>query len=472
MDFKKSRVSVVGAKHKHLPRSDPQLPADLWKGFKKDFPKSIIFTPFFSDVRHLMLTGEQNPNFPFPADEFIGGVAQMFCLPAARENLNWSYLHAAVMHGDLPLAYETVRLGTSIHEKDQDGRSALYFGCELLARLRGKSLQRVIASLGPLAVSGDTIAHLSAQIHRVCLFLVSQHSDPNETHGDFSLLHFACITSSWDLIQYLLIFGANPCPSVDKPAHLPVNMLRNESDKVRFTALVSKLARAARPARLCPCASGRYLNDCHAVEQPYPSDYICLCRSRKIYLACCAKKSGLTWKEVWNEKADWLDHTQSITMSGQMQTADITSGQIMQQLALLEAMDRHNKTAYWPAIVDALAKKQLIDPAYAAASKQTKIAPSPDAVQKHTKLEWRQHVTKWNDAVDAYIASKVDRRAPQAIEDAAKIGVAGGPLYRRCEAAGCIGVEGRDSVTLFLCSSCKTVRCRCWLCAPTYLTSF
>ncbi|KAJ7927486.1 hypothetical protein B0H13DRAFT_1035289 [Mycena leptocephala] len=63
----------------------------------------------------------------------------------------------------------------------------------------------------------------------------------------------------------------------------------------------------------------------------------------------------------------------------------------------------------------------------------------------------------WNNAVDAYISSKVDQRAPEMIEAAAKIGLAGGPLRCKCEAAGCARRENGDSDKEFpRCSGCKT----------------
>jgi hypothetical protein len=64
----------------------------------------------------------------------------------------------------------------------------------------------------------------------------------------------------------------------------------------------------------------------------------------------------------------------------------------------------------------------------------------------------------WNQAVDDYIASGVDHRGRRIIENAAKIGIAGGLLFRKCEANGCANIEGRDSVRLLVCAGCKTVR--------------
>lgn len=76
-----------------------------------------------------------------------------------------------------------------------------------------------------------------------------------------------------------------------------------------------------------------------------------------------------------------------------------------------------------------------------------------------SKVELNNAIRLWNEAVDVYVASKVDRRKPEAIENAAKVGLAGGPLHRRCEAASCPNLEDRNGVKLLRCSRCNTV-CR------------
>jgi hypothetical protein len=85
---------------------------------------------------------------------------------------------------------------------------------------------------------------------------------------------------------------------------------------------------------------------------------------------------------------------------------------------------------------------------------------SPAAIRTVPKSAWIKSMKAWNNAVDAYISSKVDQRAPEIIETAAKIGLAGGPLRCKCEAAGCARRENGDSDKEFpRCSGCKTV-CR------------
>jgi hypothetical protein len=72
--------------------------------------------------------------------------------------------------------------------------------------------------------------------------------------------------------------------------------------------------------------------------------------------------------------------------------------------------------------------------------------------------EWKEAMGMWNGAVDKYIASGVDRRSVVIIENAAKLGMLGGPLHRKCEASGCTRVEGRDGLRIMICSRCTQVR--------------
>lgn len=78
---------------------------------------------------------------------------------------------------------------------------------------------------------------------------------------------------------------------------------------------------------------------------------------------------------------------------------------------------------------------------------------------KHlSKLDCKQWSEEWNRHVDEYIALGRDRRSRVDIELAAKIGLHGGPLYRRCEAEGCTKVESRDVDRMKCCGNCKLVR--------------
>ncbi|KAJ7167501.1 hypothetical protein C8R46DRAFT_1093209 [Mycena filopes] len=393
-----------------FPPSKPQLPRDLCKALKKNCVAagSMIYTAFFSDVRHRL-----------------------------------------AMHADLPLAYEAVRLGTSIGRPAKAGITALYHGLLTLLDCLKAGPAEVVAA--PLA---STIHDLmTGTMRQVLLFLLSHHADPNESHNGVSVLHLACMGSFWDLVEALLLHGANPFYSVG--AGSPAHVLKNNADKARFSSLASKYqgtTRPPRPPRICPCGSGSPLQDCHAVAggKPYNPEYICCCGSRKIYSACCAKKAKIRYTEVWDEKAGRLVVDQFIPMPRNL-TLRTRVGEDMSESERIQSQLQETEVglatqmaaSVLPTLQGDVLKRLLeagrVDPAYAATALETKIHLAlPNCVLTMSKVEWKTVMVKWNEAVDAYIAS------------------GGGPLHRRCEAPGCSKLEGRDSVHMLVCSGCHT----------------
>ncbi|KAJ7286248.1 hypothetical protein C8J57DRAFT_1708583 [Mycena rebaudengoi] len=454
-DAASMRFHLYGER-KLFPLNDPQLPRQLWEGLKIRFPKSIIFTPFFNDFRHFLVTKEADPNENHP----MSGIG----LDSGSDEGHW--LEIAVKYGDVPLAYEIIRLGASVLYKNHLGFSPLYSGCTLLRTL----LVKRNSSSSPSS-NKNTYAHMLA-IREICLLLLDHHSDANETHDGTSLLQLAYITASWDLIRALLIHGADPCPFATLSKHLAVP---KKTDEPLYTSLTSELAGAERPPRLCPCGGGSALKNCHATFQAYPIKYICFCGSRKTYSACCLKRPRLAWEEQWNAQAGWLDHAEIIVggtaaasfLLGEVEASlqnDVCREMMSFEPSAEEAETKSRELARLKTIVDnctrdvakSLAERGLIDPAFAAAVKKTGFVPIPNAVRSMARNEWKHSMANWNTAVDHYIASGIDHRSAQAIEEAAKVGAAGGPLYRKCEAPGCTSIEGRNSTKLFLCGSCKT----------------
>ncbi|KAJ7709495.1 hypothetical protein B0H17DRAFT_1190700 [Mycena rosella] len=370
-----------------------------------------------------------------------------------------SYLHLAVLQGDLPLAHESLRLGSSIHCKDKQGYSPLFYGVNMLSNVMRNGKFNSDIPLGPAYASQAEKEDYLARMVAVCLFFVSHHSDPNETHGtNITVLALACIIGSWDLIRALLLHGANP-------HGLPTaRIFKDDATRTRFESLVRELSTAVRPARICPCGSGRPLKDCHINSQPYPPSCICPCESRKLYSACCAKKPDISFDMIWSEEKDWLDARPSITRHvNALDVERMFRGMGIAGIAGADVDGPLTKESYrWfdkpnSVILEDLSKKRQIDPAYVAACKKTMVTPSPTALRAVPKPNCIKMAKQWNIAVDTYIASGVDLRASGIIEAAAKIGPAGGPLYRKCEAAGCAKIEGSDSANAFpYCSGCKT----------------
>ncbi|KAJ7117636.1 hypothetical protein C8R44DRAFT_983126 [Mycena epipterygia] len=477
MNFHKSRIQVSTGPRKHMPRSDPQLPRSLWERFKQDFPESLIFTPFFSDVRHIMLLEGPSARLTSAIPVHLSQVVQLYSPSGPRPECtdrDLSYLHLAVVQGDLPLAHESLRLGTSVHCTEKNGYSPLFYGLEILLHyMRDGKITLSIAGV-PSQVEAtlqqEAEKHV-ARICQVCLFLISHHSDPNESHKvDISVFSLACIIGSWDLIRALLLHGATP------DMRFVIKCFKSEADKTRFKSLVSELSTAIRPPRICPCGSQRPLQDCHATRQPYPAHYICPCGSRKIHSACCARKTELSWNEKWNEEKNWLDFGGEVRkLAGAVDPVADDCGDLMLLAKFAAAMGTTMgvnigepltpKNFPWLdkvdlPILEVLVKTKRVDPAFAAACKKTNLIPSPITVRTIPKVKWIAIKKTWNEEVDAYIASGVDRRAPAIIEAAAKIGLAGGPLHCKCEASGCGNTES-DSVKAFpRCSGCnKAVYC-------------
>ena len=74
-----------------------------------------------------------------------------------------------------------------------------------------------------------------------------------------------------------------------------------------------------------------------------------------------------------------------------------------------------------------------------------------------SKVEAHKRMEEWNTAVDEYISTVHDYRPRIDIEIASKIGMNGGPLYKRCQADDCNKAEKRDLEKLLRCGSCEAV---------------
>ncbi|KAJ7114086.1 hypothetical protein C8R44DRAFT_796262 [Mycena epipterygia] len=296
------------------------------------------------------------------------------------------------------------------------------------------------------------------QILQICLLLLQHHADANETHDGLSLLGLACIADQWDLIRALLLHGACPSLSSTPPPQLPVQFLKTEHDRTEFHSQVSQFSGNPRPRRPCPCGSQRPLQDCHQVEpQPYPAEGICPCGAEKVHNRCCVRRTGMYWVEKWDPRVERLERAAvpiistdpNLQKMGAALMLDIDVKERQEKLrAFLD--DTHT-------ILKDLGESGRIDPAYASAGCRVRFQPIfPSAVQTMSKVELNNAIRLWNEAVDVYVASKVDRRKPETIENAAKVGLAGGPLHRRCEAASCPSLEDRKGVKLLRCSRCNT----------------
>ncbi|KAJ7078085.1 hypothetical protein C8R44DRAFT_825635 [Mycena epipterygia] len=442
---------------KHLTSSNPQLPQQVWKRFKEDYPESIIFTTSFSIARHGLVTREFSPSSSEGIPKFapqIDGIQHFL-------GLDPTWLHLATTSGDLPLACEALRLGTPIQQKERRGFSALYFGCGCVENCVHRRKFRE-DSINSYIVPKHLIPAMMEkydQILKVCIFLVEQHSDPDETHNaGVTLLHLACSIGSWDLIRVLILHGAKH--SRQNPLKmLPIDTFESPSDKARFRALVSECSTKTRPPRPCPCASGLPLAECHATDQPYPGEYICPCKSRRIHSKCCQKKDTFAWHEIWDDEHQFEFKRKPLNVPDSSLALMVEWTTKVERMSLAERRNCMVSLEFIQrvrAIIHDLALRGMIDLAFASAVEKIGYPPRPGLLEMTTRTEGKSFVEKWNQAVDDYIESGVDRRPRKSIENAAMLGMAGGPLYRKCEADGCPNVEGRDSVKLLVCSGCVT----------------
>ncbi|KAF8183759.1 hypothetical protein K438DRAFT_1129638 [Mycena galopus ATCC 62051] len=381
VDLKKTRLPWQGGSRNHLPRFDPQLPHAVWKKFKEDFPSSIIFTSFFSDMRHQMLamklgcTGLQDEDVEkiFPPIVTIDDSTK-----TDTGTMGGSWLHLAVTRGDLPLAHECVRLGTPIEFKDRRGHSALYHACT--------TVKNFLLPDGPVSVrvhlrekptNCDKFGHdFVWQLIQICVLLLEHHADPNETHDGLTLLDLVCLGDQWDLIEALLLHGASLSTV---PTQRPVRFLKTQGARSAFDARVAKLSGKPRPSRLCPCGSRRALDECHSKVQPHPEDGICPCGAGKIHDKCCSKLPDMYWVEKWGPCTRRLERVSicKITTTPEIQ-------KMMEEQQICATTDGKSElwreksqlfSNYIKAVLEGLEKHGKIDPAYAAAGRKVHVNP-------------------------------------------------------------------------------------------------
>ncbi|KAJ7204301.1 hypothetical protein C8J57DRAFT_1619188 [Mycena rebaudengoi] len=307
------------------------------------------------------------------------------------------WLEIAVKYGDVPLAYEIIRLGASVLYKNHLGFSPLYSGCTLL---------RTLLPYGKFAFCSWTTI-----------------PTPNETHDGTSLLQLAYITASWDLIRALLIHGADPCPFATLSKHLAVP---KKTDEPLYTSLTSELAGAERPPRLCPCGGGSALKNCHATFQAYPHQVHMLLRIQEDVFGVLPQKTpfglGRAMERpgrVARSRRNYCGrHCRGIFLLGEVEAS--LQNDVCREMMSFEPSAEEAETK---------SREGLIDPAFAAAVKKTGFVPIPNAVRSMARNEWKHSMANWNTAVDHYIASGIDHRSAQAIEEAAKTVYCG----RRCQ---------------------------------------
>lgn len=387
----------------------------------------------------------------------------------------YSFLHMAVDDTDPPLACEMIRHGTLVEKANAKGQSPLLQALERIWDLH--SVLRKATARGPvpesMLVYKKQIENAQSRIRYIAVVLIGQHANVNSTvnwQGKVvSSLHFACAIDDWDLVTLLLQHGAKPpisCVAMDI-------FLTSAAARRRFKALTAKFKGATRPLRICPCFSGKPMADCHSQTLPYPGDFTCPCGSAKTYGKCCkARKIILT--EIWDEETKWIQPSRNVSIAqGPPAFASPEVRAIVEQVErngdmehvmnmLPEVMFNPEIRSVFDECLKLGCQENIADPAFTSAYFDTQFFPSPQG-RTSSKLWCRQKQKEWNASVDEYISSGVDSRSRSEIEEAAKIGISLGAMYRACEADGCNKVEGRDIEKVSTCARCKMT----FYCGPT-----
>lgn len=355
---------------------------------------SIAFEPAFHATR-LQLLDVESPNF---VDDFA--IAPTANHPDAQ--IPRTYLQIACMIGDAPLLCEMIRAGGTVDIQDVKGNTALSLALESLVtcqmalnanipKPRSKSLQKLSAS----AERSTALLRLAYAVR----VLIEQHADVNHQVNGMSPLHFACQVRDWDLIALMLKHGANP--SATSSNYPPSALLSSSVDKSRFFALAKEFPSGnTRPARMCPCFSGRPLSTCHEPDAlPYPPTMLCPCASGKSYGKCCLRRK-MVMKERWDEKSKRIVAA-SITPLSLPGLPKHQEDKVRQNLeGMMDAMEflefneelglglpngvfdnetqMKNATEFKAEEADELLAKGLIDPAYAYALKIHDFWPRSD----------------------------------------------------------------------------------------------
>ncbi|KAF9803690.1 hypothetical protein IEO21_09586 [Rhodonia placenta] len=442
---------------------------------------SLIYSKLFGGYRCGVLCGGSDPTcdvVPSHPNRSQDPTSRMDSFGVLGEGDHSSFLHLAVMMTDVPMAYECIRLGIMVNCQDARGRTPLLFTLVLVLDAmeafwkprRTSSCQYPPFPPGflddPVGQPRNRLWRLTRIVH----VLLQQHADPNiKSAANETCLQLACEARQWELVDMLLQHGADP--ALQGSSNL-MSLFSDSEVQEHLTELLAAHANPKRPERLCPCFSGKTLAQCHAARaQPYPVDFVCPCASGKQYGKCCLKRSALL-------SEGWSDEKQKLVVGGVwLSRATFDSRNIDPELCrVLDAFSdyvrrRRPDEAFIRAraaaelrhvgdIIDTLSREGLGDIAFIAVMK--KLSPYIVMPYENTlsKVGCENATKAWNDSVDLYIETipkSIDVRPRIEIEKIAKVANDGGPLYKRCEASGCLAVEGVDGAKMKICTGCKRI---------------
>lgn len=206
-------------------------------------------------------------------------------------------LHLVADLGDVLLAYEYLRVGLDPDVKDLYGRTPIWFALQAAVKLH---------TLPDGTITSRERSDRLARQTRVARLLIEQHIDVNQSHDSVTPLMLACKARDWETISLLLEHGA-------KKTFATKTCFSTDKHRKKFMDLVTTKSLPQgheRPARICPCWSGKMLIECHAIpgRHPYPTSFLCMCGSKKSHESCCARKTPVY--EYW-EGSHLVPYSQS-----------------------------------------------------------------------------------------------------------------------------------------------------------------
>lgn len=356
-----------------MPQSQkPQLPAQFVKDLlaRPTFSAitSTVFNADFHEQRFKMMTGSNPTQSSLSADHIV-------CLEDGSLGMgpgsNRTYLQLGSLVGDPLLVCEMIRIGATIDIKDAHGATALWLAADSLFKTMDVTRRNRARKM-----KGPKLPDPTERIVFAIRTLIEQHADVNIVHKGSTPFYSACKAQHWDTITLMLAHGANPAvPATSQAARL----FTNSDDRKRFESLVERFAGKPRPARPCPCWSGKFLSKCHdAEEKPYPPEFICRCGSGKTYAKCCARRKGMSLIEKWDEENDWIMPVTVKTLPAEMGGDSLANAIRILAEARAGGAELPGKQAllgFQGRLADMLAERGQIDVAYGYAMKQVDFNP-------------------------------------------------------------------------------------------------
>ncbi|KDQ18859.1 hypothetical protein BOTBODRAFT_28347 [Botryobasidium botryosum FD-172 SS1] len=430
--------------------SEPHLPTELIADVQRNPCMANYTSAVFEEGMDEFRVGCCNWTAPLSPDSVVAsrpgpGSMEGFTVEAGRTNL-----HLAAAEGDVLAACELVRLGATVDALDSGGASPLVLAAGEMVQFNATD-----TNLPGIRAELERGIKRFAWVARV---LIEQHAGVDQKYNGNSILEIACSLGNWELVKLLLKHKAKPSQKCHSYFH-------SRSDKDRFVSVASSYASSPRPARVCPCWSGKTVAQCHgAAAQPYPLTFLCVCGSKKTYQKCCHARSSWVIEE-WVKEDQRLRHsfsafpsTPEAIGSKEFQSMQAVAGVLAEARGLpAPAFKIPSAAALREAtmqLVASLSSRGLIDPAYSYAAGQVDFLPKPLA-RKYSKHLCEDMQRRWNTAVDEYIRNGGDPRPMFDIERAAKIGTWNGALIRTCEGVGCAKIEGVEGTMLRKCARCK-----------------